>query len=172
MMYCPRCGYQQEDARRFCSRCGQSLSAFSDALFTDEGGLEREKRQVRGIALIITTAIILFSNIVIYGVATLPHLPDSNRNIFFWTWLLFVATSIIIGGWSLNDLLRSGFFRTIKERQMRLLLEQSRNRNEAGTSGGNKTIPQLPQPISITEATTSILTDRFEVTERIESDKA
>jgi hypothetical protein len=126
-MFCPQCGHQQvSDNIRFCSRCGLSLGLVTDVLANSSHQLQREKREIRGISLMMATVLMLLNFIIVFGAVTLPHLANS---VFLWIWIFFVISSLIIGGFGLSDLIRGGFFKRLKERESRLnlmKLEQDR----------------------------------------------
>ena len=157
-MFCPQCGHQQvSDDTRFCSRCGLSLGIVTDLLANSVHQLQREKRELTGIGLMMATVLMLTNFIIVFGAVTLPHLANS---VFLWIWLSFVISSLVIGGLGLTNLIRGGFFKKLKEREARLQLmkvEQGRQAlpggaERAGIGGG--TIPRLFEPASVTETTT------------------
>lgn len=163
-MFCPRCAHQQaSNEMRFCSRCGLSLGLVTDLVTNSSEQLKREKRELTGIALIMATVLMLINFIIVFGAVTLPHLGNS---VFLWLWLGFVSTSLVIGGLGLANLIRGGFFKRLKERELRLNLlkaeqasqmlkekSESDNRN-AGLFPPSESSPRsLDQP-SVTETTT------------------
>jgi uncharacterized membrane protein YvbJ len=77
-MFCPQCGHQQaSDNVRFCSRCGLSLGLVTDVLANSSHQLQREKREIRGISLMMATVLMLVNFIIVFGAVTLPHLANS-----------------------------------------------------------------------------------------------
>ena len=157
-MFCPQCGHQQvSQDTRFCSRCGLSLDLVTDMLASSGHQLQREKREVTGIGLMMGMVLMLVNFIIAFGAVTLPHLANP---VFLWVWASFVISSLVVGGFGLANLIRGGFFKRLKEREARLrLLKVERERrvlpgeaNSASISA--ETIPRLVEPASITETTT------------------
>ena|SRR5688572_27935341 len=157
-MFCPQCGHQQiSNETRFCSRCGFSLSFVIEMLDKSSTQLKREKRELTGIGLTMATVIMLMNYIIVFGVTTLPHLANP---VFFWIWLGFVLSSLIIGGLGLMNLIRGGFFKRLKERESRLYLTKSAREHqlfpeEAKTASlEDGPMPRLVDHVSVTETTT------------------
>ena len=157
-MFCPQCGHQQVSSeRRFCSSCGVSLGLVTDLLTNSSEQLLREKREIRGVGMMMATIAMLINFVIVFGAVALPHLTNP---VFFWVWAVFVISSLSIGGAGLSNLIRAGFFKRLKEREMRLsLMRLERERQmlpqEANTAGINvEPVPRLAGPVSITETTT------------------
>ena len=158
-MYCPQCGHQQpSNEMRFCSRCGLSLGLATDLLPTSGNQLQREKRELMGVGLMMATVIMLVNFFLVFGLVTLPHL---GGQVFLWLWLTFLVTALSVGGVGLVNLIRGGFFKRLKERDARVRLmdlEQERRtlpeeRHPAKLDDdANPTF--LLEPRSITETTT------------------
>jgi hypothetical protein len=108
---------------RFCSRCGLSLGLVTDLLFDSGKELQREKREITGIGLMMATVLMLLNFIIVFGAVAIPHLANP---IFLWIWVSFVLGSLIIGGFGLANLIRGGFFKKLKERERRLQLMKER----------------------------------------------
>jgi hypothetical protein len=156
-MFCPQCGHLQvSDDTRFCSRCGLSLSLVTDSLI-NSGNLKREKQELTGIGLMIATVLMLLNFVVVYGLVTLPHLTNP---VFLWIWIGFVATSFIVGGFGLANLIRGGFFKRLKDREVRLHLMKAEPEHRMLTQEASSpridadTTPRLAEPASVTETTT------------------
>lgn len=157
-MFCPRCGHQQfSKDTRFCSRCGLALGLVTDLLGNGDDQLQREKRELTGIGLMMATVLMLLNFIIIFGVVTLPHLANP---VFLWLWLSFVVSSLVIGGLGLAHLIHGDFFKRLKEREARLHLmkverEQQLLPEEAGSTNlAAGAIPRLAEPASVIETTT------------------
>ena len=157
-MFCPQCGHQQVSSdRRFCSHCGLSLGLVTDLLVTSTSQLQREKREIQGIGMMIATIIMLINFILIFGLATLPQLTNPA---YFWVWAFFVVSSLSLGGVGLANLIRGGFFKRLKEREMRLnlmKLEEKRRmltQQAKSTNTDVESVPRLAEPVSVTETTT------------------
>lgn len=55
-MFCPQCSHQQAfNETRFCSRCGLPLGIVTDLLGNSSDQLQREKREMTGIGLMLAT---------------------------------------------------------------------------------------------------------------------
>ena len=157
-MFCPQCGHQQvSHETRFCSRCGLSLGLATDLLATSSEQLQREKRELTGIGLVIATLLMLVNFIIVFGAVTLPHLANP---VFLWVWVGFVISSLIVGGFGLANLIRGGFFKRLKEREARLRLLKSEPKQqmlpaESGSANFNaRSMQRLVDPVSVTETTT------------------
>jgi hypothetical protein len=158
-MFCPQCGHQQvSDEIRFCSRCGLSLGPATDLLPSSGTQLQREKRELMGIGLMMATVIMLLNFLLVYGLVTLPHLANPA---FLWIWLCFLLTAGGVGGFGLGYLIRGGYFKRLKQREevVRLMkLEQERQVRAGETkvrSLASGTTPSLiAVPASVTETTT------------------
>src|ERR1041384_4014479 len=108
-MFCPQCGHQQfSNETRFCSRCGLALGLVTDLLGNGDNQLQREKRELTGIGLMMATVLMLLNFIIVFGATVLPHLANP---VFLWVWLSFVVSSLVIGGFGLANLIRGGFFK-------------------------------------------------------------
>ena len=157
-MFCPQCGHQQvSNDMRFCSRCGFSLGLVTDLVANSGKQLQREKQEVTGVGLMMATVLMLLNFIIVFGAVTLPHLANP---VFFWIWLSFVISSFVIGGLGLTNLIRSGFFKRLKERDSQLRLMKSEDGHQMLPEGaksasvGTEEIPRLVEPASVTETTT------------------
>ncbi|MCA1817578.1 MAG: zinc ribbon domain-containing protein [Acidobacteria bacterium] len=157
-MFCPQCGHVQvSDETRFCSRCGLSLGAASELLAGSDEQLRREKRELTGVSLLLATVLMLLNFLIVFGVVTLPHLSNP---VFLWIWLPFVVGSLATGGIGLASLLRSSYFRRVKERESRLYLSRVDERRQTLTEGTTSasinagTVPLLAEPASVTETPT------------------
>ena len=157
-MFCPQCGHLQDsNDTRFCTRCGLSLGLVTDLLANSGQQLQREKREVTGIGLMMATVLMLLNFIIVFGAITLPHLANP---VFLWIWLSFVISSVVIGGLGLANLIRGGFFKRLKERESRLQLMKSEQGRQMlperakSASAAAEAIPRLVEPASVTETTT------------------
>lgn len=157
-MFCPQCGHQQVSSdTRFCSRCGQSLGLVTDLLDNSSSQLQREKREITGIGLMIATVLMLLNFIIVFGAITLPHLANP---VFLWIWISFVISTLMTGGVGLAKLIRGGFFKRLKERESRLHLMKSEQKRQMlpeeskGASFDVESMPRLVEPASVTETTT------------------
>jgi hypothetical protein len=155
-MFCPQCGHRQvSDETRFCSRCGLSLNLVIELLANSPGQLQREKRELTGIGLMWGAVLMLTNFIIVFGAVTLPHLANP---VFFWVWLGFVLSSLIVGGFGLANLIRGGFFKRLKEREARLRLEAERQRPALPLEEGRaEPATLLAERPSVTENTTRLL---------------
>lgn len=157
-MFCPTCSKQLSDDLRYCSQCGTRLDIIANYLANPHGQISQEKRMITGITLILITAFILLINFIIYGATSLPH--QASRGFFFWLWVINILTALVIGGSGITKLVRSGFFRELKERDLRIQmaeLEQRYKKLDGGESQMRVEATQAKrviEPGSVTEATT------------------
>ena len=169
-MFCPQCGHEQvSNDMRFCSRCGLTLGLVTDLLGNNQNQLQREKRELWGIELMLATVLIMVNFLIIFGAITLPHL--ANR-VFLWLWLGGVTFPLVVGGIGMVNLIRAGFFKRLRERESRLnSIKSDKERqmlsSEAGLAKPNHgpTARSLAQD-SVTESTTREL----EVTQKSTSE--
>jgi len=111
-MFCPQCGHRQvSNDMRFCSRCGLPLDLVTDLLANSDNQLQREKREITGIGLMMATVLMLTNFIIVFGAVTLPHLANP---VFLWIWVSFVIGSLIVGGFGLANLIRGGLLQEVK----------------------------------------------------------
>jgi hypothetical protein len=150
-MYCPQCGHQQGSSEtRFCSRCGLPFGLVTDLLANTTEQVQREKRELTGIGLMIATVLMLMNFLIVFGTVTLPHLANP---VFLWLWAFFLLGSFATGGIGLAKLIRSGFFKRLKEREAVLKMMTSgkeRQLSAAEQSGTNRYVAGM----SVTETTT------------------
>ena len=169
-MYCPQCGIQTEQMTRFCKACGLKLADHArlleeprEAERMSQEQWRREKRMMTGVILTLVTAFDLILFLIIFGSITLPHLDGKEFQANLIVLLLFLFISLAIGAGGVASLISSGFFRNIRERQLRAelaLLEQKRKALEEVNSPINQAIHQSPrmkpeaEMIDVTEHTT------------------
>src|SRR5579883_2911818 len=114
-MFCPQCGHRQvSDDPRFCARCGLSVGLVADLLTQSGNQFQRERQEIKGIGLMMATVLMLLNFIIIFGVVTLLHVANPG---FLWVWVSFIVSSLIVGGFGTANLIRSGFFKRLKERE-------------------------------------------------------
>jgi hypothetical protein len=123
----------------------------------------REKRMMTGVTLTMVTAFNLIVFLTAFGSVTLSHLDGKEYRAGLIQLLVFLLTSLALGAVGVAYLISSGFFKNMRERQLRFelaLLEQKRKALEEMNSPTNQTIPEFPrmkteaEPISVTEHTT------------------
>ena len=154
-MFCPQCGHRQvSNEMRFCSRCGLPLDTVTDLLDGSAKTLQRKKREVTGIGLMMATVLMLINFIIVFGAITLPHLSNP---VFLWVWGSFVVASLIIGGVGVTNLIRGGFFKRLKAREASLHLTKDHPEVAEELEGAvldTDQMPRLVEPVSVTETTT------------------
>jgi hypothetical protein len=154
-MFCPQCSHRQvSNDTRFCSRCGLPLGLVTDLVASSDNQLQREKREITGIGLMMATVLLLINFIIIFGAVALPHLANP---VFLWIWVSFVIGSLIAGGFGLANLIRGGFFKRLQERERRLHLMKERQmllEEVKSASFDVEPMPHLVELVSVTETTT------------------
>ena len=165
-MFCPTCSKQLSDDLRYCSQCGTRLDIIANYLANPDRQISQEKRTITGITLILITALILLINFIIYGATSLPH--QTSRVFFFWLWVINILTALVIGGSGVTKLVRSGFFRELKERDLRVQMAEIEQRYK-NVGGGESQMrdetgqaKRVIEPGSVTEVTTRKLRNREE----------
>jgi len=169
-MYCPQCGTQTEQKTKFCKSCGLKLEGHARLLeepreaerMTQEQW-RREKRMMAGVTLMMVTAFDLIVFLIVFGSVTLSHLEGKGYQAGLTMLLAFLFVSLALGAVGAFNLISSGFFKNIRERQLRAelaMLEQKRKALEEMNSHINQAIPQSPrmkaepEMIDVTEHTT------------------
>lgn len=157
-MFCPTCSKQLSDDLRYCSQCGTRLDIIANYLANPDRQISQEKRMISGITLILITAFILLINFIIYGATSLPH--QTSRGFFFWLWVINILTALVLGGSGVAKLVRSGFFRELKERDLRIQMAELERRYK-NLEGAKSQIrdeavqtKRVIEPGSVTEGTT------------------
>ncbi|MEW6127773.1 MAG: hypothetical protein AB1757_12115 [Acidobacteriota bacterium] len=176
-MYCPKCGHEQaSEAMRFCSKCGLSLDGVSDLIETSDVRFQREKKEVRGIGMLIGTVMILLFYYLMFGALTLPKITDED---VFAGWFIGLSIALLLGSIGLYNLISSGFFRKFKERRIKIHLERLKKRErQLEARLKNKMIEEKPglqmndtaqisESSSITEATTRNLEENYRTPESL-----
>ena len=169
-MYCPQCGIQTEQKTKFCKSCGLKLADHARLLeepreaerMTQEQW-RRERRLMAGVTLTMFTAFDLIIFLIVFGSITLSHLEGKEYKAGLTMLLTFLFVSLALGAAGAFNLISSGFFKNIRERQLRAelaLLEQKRKALEEMNSPINQTFPQSPrmnaepEMVDVTEHTT------------------
>jgi hypothetical protein len=169
-MYCPQCGTQTEQKTKFCKSCGLKLTDHA-RLLEDPREAERltqeqwrrEKRMMTGVTLTVVTAFNLILFLTIFGSVMLSHLDGKEYRAGAIMLSSFLFTALVLGVSGVANLISSGFFKNMRERQLRAelaLLEQKRRALEEINSPLNQAIPESPrtkteaETISVTEHTT------------------
>ncbi len=169
-MYCPQCGTQTEQKTKFCKSCGLKLADHTRLLdepreaerMTQEQW-RREKRMMTGVILTMVTAFDLILFLIIFGSITLGRLEGEDYQAGLITLLVFLFVSLALAAGGVASLISSGFFKNMRERQLRIelaLLEQKRKALEEADSPINQPIPESPrmrteaEMIDVTEHTT------------------
>jgi hypothetical protein len=169
-MYCPQCGIQTEQKTKFCKSCGLKLADHA-RLLEEPREAERmtqeqwrgEKRLMTGVTLLMVTAFDLIIFLIVFGSVTLSDLEGKGYKAGLTMLLTFLFVSLALGAAGAFNLISSGFFKNIRERQLRAelaLLEQKRKALEEMNSPINQTFPQSPrmkaepEMVDVTEHTT------------------
>src|SRR5262245_29844177 len=169
-MYCPQCGIQTEQKTKFCKSCGLKLADHARLLeepreadrMTQEQQ-RSEKRMMVGVAFTMVTALNLIIFLTVFGSVTLPQLEGRVFQASLIMLLVYLLASIVTGAIGVFSIISSGFFKNIRERQLRAdlaLLEQKRKALEEINSPINQAVPESPQVkaeaemLSVTEHTT------------------
>ena len=171
-MFCPQCGHEQGSSdTHFCSHCGLTLGLVTDLVSNSQNQLQREKRELWGVELLLATCLMTLNLFIAYGLVTLPHL--ANR-VFLWLWLSFIVSSMVLGGVGMVNLIRSGFFKRLRERDARLLLMQAEKKRQMLNSAEPNiaATARLSSPsASVTESTTRALEYKAKTTREVEESR-
>lgn len=151
-MYCPQCGAQTEQSTKFCKACGLKLADHArlleeprEAEGTSEAQWLREKRLLAGVITTLASVFQLLIFLLIFGLGTLANLsnPAFHKNGLIML-LSFLFASLVTAGIGVGNLIASGFFRNMRERQLRIelgLLERKRKSLENETPKSQATLP-------------------------------
>src|SRR5262245_24035676 len=125
-MFCPHCGTQMEQQTKFCKFCGVKLpdhpqlltaprEAESVRMSREEAG--RMLRWLRGTRALVVSAM-LVPITVLFTILTAAS-GGRDQDIFIAITFALLCMCMSAGGWGLAKILRSGFFKTFKERRIR-----------------------------------------------------
>jgi hypothetical protein len=169
-MYCPQCGIQTEQKTKFCKSCGLKLADHARLLeepreaerMTQEQR-RRERKMTAGVILSLVTIFDLIIFLIVFGSVTLPHLDGKPFQANLIIFITFLTVSLALAACGVANLISSGFFKNMRERQLRAelaLLEQKRraleelNSPSAYVSPESPRIKAEPDAISVNEHTT------------------
>jgi len=154
-MYCPQCGTQTGQRTKFCKSCGLKLADHArlleeprEAERMSQEQWRREKRMLTGVVLTMVTVLDLIIFLIIFGSITLPHLEGKAYQASLIVLLTFLFVAAVLGGVGVASLISSGFFKNIRERQLRAelaLIEQKRKALEAENLSADAAIASLPR---------------------------
>lgn len=157
-MYCPKCSQHLSDDAQFCSRCGLLLGDVPNMIVSGDRQIRRERHEMQGFGFVLATVLMLLNFLFVFGLITLPHMTNT---VFLWLWILFLASSLVTAGLGFFNLSRGGFFKGLKERDLRRQLaerEQERRTLEEQRTGATpfdtKFLPHRGEPLSVADATT------------------
>ncbi len=165
-MFCPQCGAQTEQSTKFCKSCGLKLADHARLLEEprevermSEAQWRRERRLMIGVVMMIVTVFDLILFFVIFGSILLAQ-PHNNQPGYLIMLASFLAVALICTGTGVWNLVGSGFFRNMRERQLRIelaLLEQKRKAIESETQKNQTSLPHPKRDaegLSVAENTT------------------
>ncbi|MEP7336970.1 MAG: hypothetical protein ABI977_04445 [Acidobacteriota bacterium] len=165
-MFCPQCGVQAEQQTKFCKSCGLKLAdhvqliAASREVETERmspADAQRQLRWLKGTRALMFSIPLVPLLMMFIGIAASTHGPDADIA----GGIAFVLSCLWLGinSRGLFHLLRSGFFKTYKEKRIRAeaaLLAQPMPQPRESFSlppETNRISPRL-EPTSIAEPTT------------------
>jgi hypothetical protein len=157
-IYCPKCGKQISETKRFCPGCGTRMDLVAELITAEDKSIQSIKQKVMGVTLVMTAGFLALLYLIIFGSVTLPHIKSTS--VFLWIWLFFVIASIAIGSIGIVNLLRSGFFSELKKQDLQIQLEKMEQKRKgmkmSTVEGAARTefLPNSAEPLSITEVTT------------------
>jgi hypothetical protein len=170
-MFCPKCGHQQNnEATRYCSRCGLLLDGVTDFLDSNDARIESAKREVLGSRLAFTAMLVSFIYLIVLGALALPQIAEKST--FLTVWIIYLAVALGLSSTSITLLVRSGFFKKLKEREKRvqsIKAPQKRNEIEAvkeSVQANTNPSLRLPELVSVTETTTRNLEENSATSRR------
>lgn len=120
-----------------------------------------------GVVLLLATSANLLVFLTIFRFSALSQV--ATPSVFLWMLLSFLTVSLITGCLGVAGLVRSGFFKTLKERQLRYelaMIEQKRRMKEAGVMSEDvemRTTPRLSEQVSITPPLRKSLTREYKI---------
>lgn len=157
-MYCPKCGKDTLIKNRFCPGCGMELESVASLISSDNKSPETELRNVTGLGQVMAGALVALMSLFVCGLATIPHL--ANYLLFLSIWGLLVGMSAITIGTGIVKLIRTGFLKELKEREMKARLAQMEQKRRVVeiSAGETSALPSLSDtksaPPPVIEATT------------------
>jgi hypothetical protein len=104
-MYCPKCGSQNQDEIKFCTRCGTNLSVVTNALAgksasqspTEDRAAKVIKDYYRGRRDAITGAVLIPTTLLIMGILWFAGMKPIGA-FFIVCWMFFWAAGALAGG--------------------------------------------------------------------------
>ncbi|MBO0725754.1 MAG: hypothetical protein J2P52_09160 [Blastocatellia bacterium] len=169
-MYCPQCGTQTEQKTKFCKSCGLKLADHARILEEPREAermsyeqLRREKRMMSGNIFITSALVNMILFFIMFGMITLSHLEGRPYRGGLFMFLTTLLATLVTGGVGLAYLISGGFFKHMRERQLRIglaLLEEKRKALEEMNTPITQTIPGSsrmkaePEMTGVTEHTT------------------
>lgn len=154
-MYCPQCGVQTDQKTKFCKSCGLKLADHARMLeepreaerMTQEQW-RRERKMMAGVILSLVTVFDLIIFLIVFGSVTLPHLDGKPFQANLIIFITFLTVSLGLAACGVANLISSGFFKNMRERQLRAelaLLEQKRKALEELNSPSVYASPESPR---------------------------
>jgi hypothetical protein len=154
-MYCPQCGVQTDQKTKFCKSCGLKLADHARMLeepreaerMTQEQS-RRERKMTAGVILSLVTVFDLIIFLIVFGSVTLPHLDGKPFQADLIIFITFLTVSLALAAGGVVNLISSGFFKNMRERQLRAelaLLEQKRKALEELSSPDAYASPESPR---------------------------
>jgi len=157
-IYCPKCGKDTLSKNRFCPGCGMELESVASLISSDNKSPETELKNVAGQTLVMSGAFVALMSLFVFGVVTIPHMV--NYLLLFSIWGLLLGTSAIVTGTGVAKLIRTGFLKELKEREMKARLAQLEQKRRVVeiSAGETSALPSLSDtksaPPPVIEATT------------------
>jgi len=176
-MYCPTCGSQDQAETKFCKRCGANLAAVSEVLSGSHlvsGGLDERLSKVistyyRGRRDAITGLVLIPAAVKAIAILMLLGIAPVTAFIIV-SWMLCWGIAALAGGigkWigARGEMGALGYEppRSKLWNRAAKLLGQSSGLRRESASGDYSTSPvatPISQPVSVTEATTSVLEEQ------------
>ncbi len=158
-MFCPNCGTQTETQIKFCKSCGHTLVEHGRLLDNPEELEQTNARQRlwrEGTQALVASFIVLSVCILVLGVSLIfnPNLRHSGAPLL----ALLLFGPLLPGIMGIVNLVRGGFFKNFRARQIQAELEQLQERQKELQAKQQKELPASEtypvEATSVTEATT------------------
>jgi hypothetical protein len=165
-MFCPQCGAQTEQSTKFCKACGLKLTDHArlleeprEAERMSETQWLRDKRMMVGVIVTLVSLFDLILFFIIFGSIALANPGSAGFQKSGLTMMIvFLLATLLTAGIGVGNLIASGFFRNMRERQLKIelaLLERRRKKIEDETAKPPASLSDhLAEGAHITESTT------------------
>ncbi len=151
-MYCPQCGAQAEQPKKFCQSCGLKLTDHvrplenpREAAALSQKQMQRERWVLFGVGQIMGLPLLYLTLLVIFGVTALFH--PAGRPALPIMFILYLTLALIPSIFAVACLVWGGFFKEMKERKRRYELARLEQQRKASVASDEGKTLELQSPL-------------------------